>query len=128
MELLDLQSWIEIKIEEMPVFPKQARVLGSIVSGDGISMDPAKIKAICQWPRPVDGKALQRFLGAANFHREFSHQYARIAAPLDEIRNTKGTIEWTPERIGSFEEIKRLFASDIILRTIDWQEPMLSDY
>jgi transposase InsO family protein len=124
LELLTYTAGLRLRLKKCQFFKKEARVLGSIISCDGIKMDPAKIKAICQWPQPKDGKALQRFLGAANFHREFSHHYARIAAPLDEIRNIKGPIDWTPERVGSFEELKRLFASDIMLRTINWKEPI----
>jgi len=97
---------------------KEARILGSIINRDGIKMDPAKVKAICQWSRPVDGKSLQRFLGTANFHRDFSHKYSKIAAPLESIKNKPGTIEWTTERIESFENIKKLFASNLSLHTI----------
>ncbi|MHB1800004.1 MAG: ribonuclease H family protein, partial [Vulcanimicrobiaceae bacterium] len=64
---------------------------------------------------------MQRFLGAANFHREFSKDYARIAAPLDECRNMK-SIEWTDERKLAFENVVRLFQKDILLRHIDWSK------
>ena len=86
---------------------------------------PVKIKAISEWPQPVDGKALQWFLGAANFHRDFSHEYAKLAAPLEEIRNSSGKIEWTPERLNSFKNIKSLFVNDLKLRTIDWNKKII---
>jgi hypothetical protein len=47
-------------------------------------MDPKKMEAILNWPRPKDAKAMQCFMGAVNFHREFSEDFAKIAAPLDE--------------------------------------------
>ena len=87
-------------------------------------INPAKVKAICQWPRPVDGKSLQRFLETANFYRDFSHKYSKIAAPLESIKNKPGTIEWTTERIESFENIKKLFASNLSLHTINWKKPI----
>ena len=85
-------------------------------------MDPAKVKAIMDWPRPINAKAMQRFLGAANFHREFSEKYAEAAAPLDAARNVKGEIVWTREMIDAFAAVKALFASDILLRHIDWNK------
>ena len=85
-------------------------------------MDPLKVKAILNWTQPVDGKAMQRFMGAANFHREFSHKFSDIAAPLEEVRNVIGPIEWTERRIQAFETLKKLFAKDLLLRTIDWQK------
>lgn len=42
--------------------------LGYIISSDGVSMDPAKISAITEWPTPRTIKELQQFLGFANFY------------------------------------------------------------
>jgi hypothetical protein len=52
-------------------------------------MDLSKIKAIIQWPQPVDGKKMQHFMGAANFHCEFLHEFARIVTSLDECCSDK---------------------------------------
>jgi len=126
-EVLDLITYtagLRIRMEKCQFFKKEARVLGSIIGRDGIKMDPAKVKAICQWPRPIDGKGMQRFLGAANFHRDFSHHYARMTAPLEEVRNVVGPIEWTEERINAFDNVKKFFASDIMLRSIDWNKSL----
>jgi hypothetical protein len=60
-------------------------------------------------------------MGAANFHREFTHQFATIAAPLDECRNDK-TIVWTPARSKAFEELKQLFNKNILLQHVDWKK------
>ena len=84
-------------------------------------MDPKKIEAITNWPRPVNGKAMQRFMGAANFHREFSHEFAKVAAPLDECRSLK-KIDWTPDRINAFEKLKDIFKQNIELQHIDWNK------
>jgi len=86
-------------------------------------MDPKKIEAIVNWPRPTTGKGIQRFMGAANFHREFTHEFARIAAPLDECRNMKN-IEWTEDRIAAFEELKTVFQRNILLQHVDWEKKM----
>ncbi len=37
-------------------------------------MDPEKVKAVVEWPSPDSRKALQRFLGFANFYRRFYSQ------------------------------------------------------
>ena len=84
-------------------------------------MDPKKVKAITEWPRPIDGKGIQRFMGAANFHKDFSLEFAKLSAPLDECRNMTH-IEWTPTRIQAFEAIKQLFAKGILLKHIDWKK------
>ncbi|CAI9575586.1 unnamed protein product, partial [Staurois parvus] len=40
--------------------------LGYIISAVGFSMDPQKVLAVLQWPRPSGLRSIQRFLGFAN--------------------------------------------------------------
>jgi len=118
------EAGLRLRLQKCKFFRKEARVLGSIVATDGIRMDPAKVKAIQAWALPEDGKALQRFMGAVNFHREFSADFARLTAPLEAQRNVKGPITWTPELRKAFDDVKRLFAAEILLRHVDWNKEM----
>ena len=115
LEKLTYKAGLRIQLKKCKPFVKEATILGSVISSTGIRMDPLKIKAITNWPRPVDAKALQQFLGAANFRHEFSHQFSTLAAPMENVRNVSGNIDWTDERIRSFESIKNLFSSELSL-------------
>jgi hypothetical protein len=123
LQKITYEGGLRIRFKKCRFFKTEARVLGTIVSRVGLQMDPKKIESIVNWPKPVDGKGIQRFMGAANFHREFTHEFARIAAPLDECRNMK-KIEWTEDRINSFEELKKIFQKNILLQHIDWNKKM----
>ncbi|GKB42053.1 ty3-gypsy retrotransposon protein [Tanacetum coccineum] len=59
--------------------------LGHIVSSDGVSVDPAKVKAIKYWPLPKNVKQLRGFLGLAGYHRCFVAYYASLGAPLTQL-------------------------------------------
>ena len=61
-------------------------------------------------------------MSAVNFHRDFSKDFATIAAPLEECRNIEGPVEWTKERIDAFDSLRQLFAADLLLRTVDWNK------
>ena len=115
---------LRLKIKKCKFFKKEARVLGFLITQEGIKMDPLKIKAINEWPQPKDAKGMQRFMGAANFNREFSADFAKAAAPLDECRNVRGPINWNSERIKAFEEVKQIFSQNICLQHIDWKKTM----
>ena len=85
-------------------------------------MDLLKVEVILKWPQPINGKEMQIFLGAMNFNRDFSEQYARIAAPIEGVWNQEELIKRTPELLESSQGIKGLFASNLELRTIDWKK------
>ncbi|GJY21867.1 reverse transcriptase domain-containing protein [Tanacetum coccineum] len=63
---------IEDSMEEKCHFMvKEGIVLGHKVSGSGIEVDKAKIKAISKLPYPTNVKAIRSFLGHAGFYRRF---------------------------------------------------------
>ncbi len=48
-----------------------------IVKEGEISMDPAKLKGIRDWPIPKTVKQVRSFLGFGNFYRKFIRHYSR---------------------------------------------------
>jgi len=62
-------------------FASKIQLLGHIVSGTGIEMDPAKVeKAINIDSKNV--KQLQQFLGLCNYYRRFVPEFSKTAASL----------------------------------------------
>jgi hypothetical protein len=73
---------------------------------------------------------MQAFLGLVNYLRQFIPCLATMAAPLDELRNSRSIyVEdlavWTPECIDAFQSIKDAVASAPTLCKPDWLEPFL---
>ena len=56
--------------------------LGHIISSEGIEVDPKKIKAFKNFPRPLTLTNIRIFLGLAGYYRRFVHGFASIASPL----------------------------------------------
>ncbi|KAI2644103.1 Transposon Tf2-6 polyprotein [Labeo rohita] len=53
---------------EVRVPRPSAPFLGFVLSPEGIRMDPAKVRAVADWPTPDSRRAVQRFLGFADFY------------------------------------------------------------
>ncbi|MBW0486569.1 hypothetical protein O181_026284 [Austropuccinia psidii MF-1] len=56
--------------------------MGYIVSSEGLKMDQAKVHQILDWPSPKNFKALQSFLGFANFYFRFIRNYSKKISSL----------------------------------------------
>jgi hypothetical protein len=69
--------------------------LGHVISGEGISVDPEKVKTISEWKRPSSVTEIRSFLGLAGYYRRFISNFARIASPLTRLTQKGVKYEWT---------------------------------
>ena len=51
----------------------------------GLTMDPAKVQTIQDWPKLHKIKEIQLFLGFTNFYHRFIHAYSDIVIPLPRL-------------------------------------------
>ena len=111
------------KLEKCEFSTSSTEFLGYIVSSSGISMDPSKVKAVTDWPSPKNVKAVQSFLGFANFYRRFIKNFSAIVRPLS-ILTRKGIVfKWLSEQEKAFATLKQAFTSAPILVHVDPAKP-----
>jgi len=56
--------------------------LGVIIGEDGVRIEKEKVQKVIKWPVPKSVKDVQKFLGLANYYRQFVKDFAKIARPL----------------------------------------------
>jgi hypothetical protein len=56
------------KLSKCSFFQKEIHYLGHIISGEGISVDPEKVKAIMEWPVPKNSHEVRSFMGLAGYY------------------------------------------------------------
>jgi transposase InsO family protein len=89
--------------------------LGFILSPSGLSMDPAKVQTIQDWPEPRKVKDIQSFLGFANFYRRFIPDYADITIPLTRLTRKDAPWKFSDECRSAFNALKSAFVSAPVL-------------
>ena len=85
---------------------EEGKILGHIISKDGIRIDPARIEAILQISHPRNVKELQAFLGKVFFLRRFISSLAELIRLPNNMLKKDSSIKWTIEAKQAFEEIK----------------------
>src|SRR5262249_4756013 len=59
--------------------------LGYIVSKEGIQVDPQKVEAVSNWPRPTNVTEIRSFLGMASYYKRFVKDFSKTVAPLTKL-------------------------------------------
>uniref|UniRef100_A0A8L0DMZ4 Gypsy retrotransposon integrase-like protein 1 n=1 Tax=Oncorhynchus mykiss TaxID=8022 RepID=A0A8L0DMZ4_ONCMY len=114
-----LENCLFVKAEKCSFHAPSVTFLGSVISAEGIKMDPAKVQAVIDWPVPRSRVELQRFLGFANFYRRFIRNFGQVAAPLTALTSVKTCFKWSVSAQGAFDLLKNRFTSAPILVTPD---------
>lgn len=120
------------KPEKCDFDTKEVEYLGHIVGNGQLRMDPEKVKAMTEWPRPQNKKQVQQLLGFANFYRRFIKKYTDIVYPLTQLTGKKDWV-WNKEEEDAFEKFKAMFTSKPVLVLPDmskqfWVKCDASDY
>ena len=89
----------------------QLKFLGHIISEDGVSVDPAKIKAIREFPQPTNLTELQRFNGMVNQLNKFLPGLANHNEPLRQLLKKDNAWHWGSAQSTAFNAIKEQLLS-----------------
>jgi hypothetical protein len=82
---------------------KEGKLLGYIISRDGIKIDPNRVVAIHKISTPRRKKEVEYFLGRINFQRRFIPNLVEIINHIKKMLRKGNEIRWTIEEKHSLE-------------------------
>lgn len=86
---------------------EQGKIIGHIVSKDGLAIDPKRKESIVSLLLPIHKKGLQIFLGRINFMRRFIPNLATMVKSLIAMLKKYMIFKWTKEGKEGFDQIKQ---------------------
>ena len=84
------RAGLKRKPSRCEILKDSIKYLGRMVDKHGIRSDPEAIEAVLTWKSPKTEHQLMRFLGFANYYREFFKSYADKVYPMQHLKRHKG--------------------------------------
>jgi hypothetical protein len=81
--------------------------LGHVIFGEGVAVDPEKVKAVVEWTRPISVFEIRSFLGLASYYQHFIEGFSKLSRPLIALTKKNARYIWTDECEKSFQELKK---------------------
>ena len=103
----------------------QVQYLGYILSENGISPSPEKVKAVQNYPTPKNVRDVRAFLGLASFYRRLVPDFAHIAKVLTVLTRQDQTFTWGQKQQEAFETLKDRFCTAPVLSYPDFKLPSI---
>ncbi|GFT51447.1 retrovirus-related Pol polyprotein from transposon 297 [Trichonephila clavipes] len=98
---------------------QEVKILGHLVSSNGVRPDPNKIKAVRNFPTPKNIHDIRSFLGLCSYFRRFIKGFCYLAEPLQSLLKSGVEFHWGPEEVEAFNSLKKALTSDPVLGMYD---------
>ena len=94
-----------------------------MISGEGIAVDPERVRTIEEWAPLRNMKQLRSFLGLASYCRIFLENFSKIAKLMTDLLCKDKRHTWSAACQSAFEELKRRLTTAPILTPPDESQP-----
>jgi hypothetical protein len=101
---------------------EEGKLLGHIISKEGIKVDPNRVDGILKIGIPRRKKEVQSFLGKVNFLMRFIPNLAEIIKHITNMLKKGNEIKWIPE---SFEDIKVALTKALVLSSPNFEKDFI---
>jgi hypothetical protein len=99
---------------------QESKILGHIVSRDGVKIDSKRIEAIYTINIPRNRKEIQSFSGKIIFLRRFIPNFAEIVNLITYMLKKYNEVKWKNEAKAAFERIKKFIGEAPVLASPDY--------
>ena len=98
---------------------QELKSLGHIISSEGVTPDPIKVKTIKDYLVPLNRKELKSFLCRVSWVRKFIPDLATHAVYLWDSTNSEGEFQWDDKAAQDFNKLKSMISENMMLNQHD---------
>ena len=98
---------------------KEVKFIGHLITNEGLKMDPEKVRAVLDMPKPTDVSGVRRIVGFVTYLNKFLPKLSDICEPLRKLTLKDTEYCWLVNHDNALDEIKRLVTSDPVLKQYD---------
>jgi len=107
---------LHLKLSKSVFLQPQMDFLSIRISKEGVTIDPAKVAGLCDYPHDIlNLRQARGFLGIAGYHRMFCKNFSIIAAPITKLTGKDVPFEWGPAQREAQDKIITLITSSPVL-------------
>jgi hypothetical protein len=107
------------KFSKCEFWIKEVPFLGHMVSPEGITVDPGKVKEVLEWKPPMTMSEVRGFLGLAGYYRRFILNFSKIVKPITELLKKGNKYVWSEACNEAFMHLKKLLTTSPVLAQPD---------
>ncbi|GFY14175.1 retrovirus-related Pol polyprotein from transposon 17.6 [Trichonephila clavipes] len=113
------EAGLKLNLKKCLFAAQEVKILGHLVSSNGVRPDPDKIKAVRNFPTPKNIHDIRSFLGLCSYFRRFIKNFCYLAEPLQSLLKSGVEFHWGPEEVEAFHSLKKALTSDPVLGMYD---------
>ena len=100
-----------IKPEKCAWKVRKVPFLGVVMGEGKVEMEEEKVEEVLKWPIPQCIQDVRKFLGLANYYRQFIKDFAKVALPMNKLTRKDEKWKWGDEQQKAFKQLKRVFTT-----------------
>jgi hypothetical protein len=116
---------ISLNLKKSHFGMQEGKLLGHIISKEGIKIDPSRVEGILKISTPRSKKGVQSFLGKVNLLRRFILNLTEIINHITSMLKKGNEMKWSPEATRSFKDIKVALTKSLVLVSLDFTKDFI---
>jgi len=100
-----------VKPEKCAWKVQEVNFLGVAMGQEKIEIEEDKVAGVLNWSVPKTVRDIRKFLGLANYYRQFVKDFAKLARPLNNLTRKDERWKWEEKQQKVFEQLKTVFTS-----------------